>query len=109
MMYGQYYGKYERGEWLPELLHCTCCGKEAAEFLISEMTNEIVGCTECTTTSPSRDEQYMEDAAEGTFLRCPRCGELCDTLYAEKKNTAWVDGCENCMGWADRHEMEEFL
>ena len=106
MMCGHYYGKYERGEWLPEFARCEC-GKESLEFIRSKLTGEVIGCTECTTTSPSWDEQYMEDTAEGTFLRCPRCSELCSTLYADKKTPYWVDGCENCIEWIDSFNREE--
>lgn len=107
MMYGQYYGKYERGEWLPEHPRCPYCENETTEFLRSTLTHEVIGCRRCTSTKPSWDEQYMVDTDEGLFLQCPRCESLCETLYADKKSTYWVDGCDECMEWIDSYYDEE--
>lgn len=104
MMYGHYYGKYERGEWLPEWPHCPHCDKETLEFLISTETHEVIGCTECTVQVD--DEQYMVDVDGLTYLQCPRCGKICDTLYADKKTPYYVDGCDECMEWIDSYEEE---
>lgn len=106
MMYGHYYGKYQRGEWLPEFARCEC-GRESLEFIKNKLTGEVIGCTECMVTTPSGDEQYMVDVDGATYLKCPCCDELCDTLYATKSMPWYVDGCENCLEWIDSFNTEE--
>lgn len=85
---------------------CPYCQRETLEFLTDAETLEVIGCTECTTTAASFDEQYMVDTPDGTFLQCPHCGSICDTLYADKRSPEYVDGCENCMLWIDSYEEE---
>ncbi len=108
--YTRFYGRYAELEcrmanvrWA----HCPECSKETLEFLINKEEHEVIGCTECMSTAPSGDEQYMKDTDEGTFLHCSCCGKLCDTLYAAKSTPYYVDGCENCLEWIDAYEEEE--
>ena len=106
----KFYGKYAELEWreaAPKWVGCTCCGRESQEFLIDANTNEIVGCTECTTSNIAHEERYMVDVEDAVYLQCPRCGELCDTLFAEFKNPEWVDGCDNCLKWVDAFAEED--
>ena len=102
----RYYGRYERGEWLPEWHYCPCCDRETLEFLISVDEHEVVGCSECVTTKPSFDERYLVDLDDGTYLQCPCCGEVCDTLFANKKVPWVIDGCDNCLKWTEAYEEE---
>ena len=102
----RYYGRYERGEWLPEWHRCTCCGNETLEFLVTDEL-EVIGCTECTVTSASYDEKYMIDIEDSTYLLCPCCGKTCETLYSYKKQAHLVDGCDNCLHWVDAYKEEE--
>lgn len=109
--YTAFYGKYAEQEWQevePKRCHCPACGKDTLEFLISTVEpEEVIGCTECITGEASFDDQYMVDTAEGTYLQCPHCEQICDTLYAHRKSKDWVIGCENCLAWADAFEEEE--
>lgn len=38
-------------------------------------------------------------------IKCPVCGEVCDTIYRDK----WLDaiGCENCVTWMDAWDWAE--
>jgi len=107
--YTKFYGKYAEQEWQevePRQCHCPACGREALEFLICEETDEVIGCTGCMTSSIPDDEVYMVPADGYWYLQCPRCGQLCDTLFASKKTTYWIDGCDECLKWIDSYEEE---
>lgn len=108
--YTKFYGRYAEQTWqeTPDnWCHCPSCGRKTLEFLVDVETKEVVGCTECTVTEISHDERYMVDAGDEVYLQCPRCEQLCDTLYACYKSPEWVDGCDQCLEWTDAYGEED--
>lgn len=108
--YTKYYGRYAEQEWregVPVETNCSECGKEASCYLINIEEREVIGCESCMVTTPSYDEKYMVDIDGATYLKCPCCGKICDTLYAARITPYYVDGCENCLEWVDSYELED--